>query len=145
MNRGALEQLMQEVDLEIQQATERALKAPQPHKGTALKYLYSESVDPTSSAFETEAKCSGDPRTMVDTITLTIHEEMARDLNVVVFGEDVADCSREEHLKEVKGKGGVFKATQGLQTVFWFASAFSTRRSRRRPSSAGRRAWRCAG
>ena len=126
MNRGALEQLMQEVDLEIQEATERALKAPQPHKGTALRYLYSESVDPTSSAFETEAKCAGDPRTMVDTITLTIHEEMARDLNVVVFGEDVADCSREEHLKEVKGKGGVFKATQGLQTAFGSERVFNT-------------------
>ncbi|MEO8049112.1 MAG: dehydrogenase E1 component subunit alpha/beta [Acidobacteriota bacterium] len=126
MTRGALEQLMQEVDLEIQQATERALKAPQPHKGSALRYLYSESVDPTSSAFETEAKCSGDPRTMVDTITLTIHEEMARDRNIVVFGEDVADCSREEHLKQVKGKGGVFKATQGLQTDFGSERVFNT-------------------
>ena len=126
MNRGTLEQLMQEVDLEIQQATERALKAPQPHKGTALRYLYSETVDPTSSAFETEAKCGGNPRTMVDTITLTIHEEMARNRNVVVFGEDVADCSREEHLKEVKGKGGVFKATQGLQTAFGSERVFNT-------------------
>ena len=126
MSRGALEQLMQEVDLEIQQATERALKAPQPHKGSALRYLYSETVDPTSTAFETEAKCSGDPRTMVDTITLTIHEEMARDRNIVVFGEDVADCSREEHLKEVKGKGGVFKATQGLQTDFGSDRVFNT-------------------
>jgi 2-oxoisovalerate dehydrogenase E1 component len=126
MNRGTLEQLMQEVDLEIQQASELALKARQPHKGTAMRYLYSETVDPTSSAFETEAKCSGDPRTMVDTITRTIHEEMARDLNVVVFGEDVADCSREEHLKEVKGKGGVFKATQGLQTAFGSERVFNT-------------------
>jgi 2-oxoisovalerate dehydrogenase E1 component len=126
MNRGDLEQLMQEVDLEIQQATERVLKAPQPHKGSALRYLYSESVDPTSTAFETEAKCAGDPRTMVDTITLTIHEEMARNSNVVVFGEDVADCSREEHLKEVKGKGGVFKATQGLQTAFGSERVFNT-------------------
>ncbi len=125
LSRNALEQLMQEVDLEIQQVTERALKAPQPHKGSALKYLYSDDVDPTSSAFETEAKCSGDPRTMVDTITLTISEEMARNGNIVVFGEDVADCSREEHLKEVKGKGGVFKATQGLQTAYGSRRVFN--------------------
>jgi 2-oxoisovalerate dehydrogenase E1 component len=125
MSRGALEQLMQEVDLEIQEVTERALKAPQPHKGSALKYLYSEDVDPTSSAFETEAKCAGDPRTLVDTITLTISEEMARNRNIVVFGEDVADCSREEHLKEVKGKGGVFKATQGLQTAYGSRRVFN--------------------
>src|ERR1700686_2337919 len=100
MSRGALEQLMQAVDLEIQEVTERALKAPQPPKGSALRYLYSESVDPTSREFETEAKCSGDPRTMVDTITLTLSEEMAHNPNVVVFGEDVADCSREEHLQQ---------------------------------------------
>jgi len=125
MSRGALEHLMQEVDLEIQEVTERALKAPQPHKGSALQYLYSESVDPTSSEFETEAKCAGDPRTMVDTITLTISEEMARDRSIVVFGEDVADCSREEHLKEVKGKGGVFKATQGLQTAYGSRRVFN--------------------
>jgi 2-oxoisovalerate dehydrogenase E1 component len=125
LSRNALEQLMQEVDLEIQEVTERALKAPQPHKGSALRYLYSEDVDPTSSAFETEAKCAGDPRTMVDTITLTINEEMARNRNIVVFGEDVADCSREEHLKEVKGKGGVFKATQGLQTAYGSRRVFN--------------------
>ena len=125
ISRGALEQLMQEVDLEIQEVTERALKAPQPPKGSALRYLYSEDVDPTSSAFETEAKCAGDPRTMVDTITLTISEEMARNPNIVVFGEDVADCSREEHLKEVKGKGGVFKATQGLQTSYGSRRVFN--------------------
>jgi len=125
ISRGALENLMQEVDLEIQEVTERALKAPQPHKGSALKYLYSESVDPTSSEFETEAKSAGDPRTMVDTITLTISEEMARDPNIVVFGEDVADCSRDEHLKEVKGKGGVFKATQGLQTTYGSRRVFN--------------------
>jgi len=126
IDRGTLEQLMQEVDLEIQQATERALKAPPPDKGSALRHLYSETVDPASSAFETEAKCAGDPRTMVDTITRTIHEEMARDRNVLVFGEDVADCSREEHLNEVKGKGGVFKATQGLQIAFGSERVFNT-------------------
>jgi len=117
--------LMQEVDLEIQEVTERALKAAQPHKGSALHYLYSETVDPTSSAFETEAKCSGEPRTMVDTITLTLSEEMARNENILVFGEDVADCSREENLKQVKGKGGVFKATQGLQTAYGSERVFN--------------------
>jgi len=85
LDRAALEQLAQEVDLEIQQVTERALKAAPPARGSALRYLYSETVDPTSSAFETEAKCSGDPRTMVDTITLTISEEMARNENILLF------------------------------------------------------------
>ncbi len=126
ISRDALDQLMQEVDLEIQQVSDLALKAAPPEAGTAMLHLYSEAVDPTSAAFDTEPRMSGDPRTMVDAITLTISEEMGRDPNVVVFGEDVADCSREENLKEVKGKGGVFKATQGLQTSYGSARVFNT-------------------
>ncbi|MSV34383.1 MAG: dehydrogenase [Bryobacterales bacterium] len=126
LNRSALDQILLEVDLEIKEATERALKAAPPAKGSALQYLYSDKIDPTASAFDTEPRCAGNPRTMVDTITLTLSEELARDQNVLVFGEDVADCSRDRNLKEVKGKGGVFKATQGLQTRFGSTRVFNT-------------------
>jgi 2-oxoisovalerate dehydrogenase E1 component len=121
-----IEIITKEIDLEIQHVTERVLKAPPPEKGSALKYLYSPDVDPTSSRFETEPKFSGEPKTMVDAITQTLHEEMRRNPLMVVFGEDVADCSREENLKEVKGKGGVFKATQGLQIVHGSHRVFNT-------------------
>jgi len=124
--RADLDQIMQEVDREIQEFTDRALKAEQPARGNALQHLYSEEIDPTSGAFETQPNYSDDVRTMVDEITLTIREEMARNPNILVFGEDVADCSREESLKEVKGKGGVFKATQGLQTKYGSARVFNT-------------------
>ena len=121
----ALELMTHEVELEIQHATERALKASPPAKGSALRHLYSERIDPTSSEFESEPQFSGEPRTMVDAINLTLHEEMSRDSKMIVFGEDVADCSREANLAEVKGKGGVFKATQGLQIAFGSGRCFN--------------------
>jgi 2-oxoisovalerate dehydrogenase E1 component len=125
-DRGHLDQLMQEIDAEIQEASERAMKAAVPARGTALRHLYSERVDPCSAQFEAEPTFTGDPRTMVDEITLTMFEEMGRNPNTVVFGEDVADCSREENLKEVKGKGGVFKATQGLQIAYGSERVFNS-------------------
>ena len=118
LDQHRLELLTHDVDLEIQRATDHALGAAPPAKGSALRYLYSDRVDPTSRQFRAAPQFSGDPRTMVDEINLTLHEEMRRNEKLVVFGEDVADCSHEENLLEVKGKGGVFKATLGLQAKF---------------------------
>ncbi len=121
-----LEAVRREVDLEIQEATERALKAKLPEPASAPLYVYSPDVDPTSPAFETEPRPTGPPITMVDAINRTLHDEMERNERIVVFGEDVADCSREENLKEVKGKGGVFKATLGLQRRFGSKRCFNS-------------------
>jgi 2-oxoisovalerate dehydrogenase E1 component len=126
LDRQGLQVIVHEVDQEIQEATERALRAEPPAKGSALQYLYSDKVDPTSAEFEVAPHFSGDPRTMVDEINLTLHEEMQRDSRIVVFGEDVADCSREASLAEVKGKGGVFKTTSGLQIKFGSARCFNS-------------------
>jgi 2-oxoisovalerate dehydrogenase E1 component len=126
MDRHALQRIAHEIEVEIQQATERALKAAPPTREAAFLYLYSDRVDPCSAGFEVEPTFEGEPRTMVDAINLTLHEEMARNPNVVVFGEDVADCGREENLGKVKGKGGVFKATAGLQTKFGTRRCFNT-------------------
>jgi 2-oxoisovalerate dehydrogenase E1 component len=123
---SGLERLQKEVDETVAAAIERALRADPPASGTSLLFLYSDKIDPTSTAFDTEPKLDGEPRTMVDSINLTLAEEMRRDPRVLVFGEDVADCSREDNLCEVKGKGGVFKATAGLQIQFGSRRCFNT-------------------
>jgi 2-oxoisovalerate dehydrogenase E1 component len=125
-DRQELERLTLEIDHEVQEAAQKALKAEAPPKGSTLEFLYSDQVDPTSAEFDREPVLEGEPRTMVDAINQTLHEEMARDHRVLMFGEDVADCSREEDLREVKGKGGVFKATAGLQKKFGYRRCFNT-------------------
>src|SRR5580693_2380609 len=126
LDRQALQLIIHEVDQEIQQATDLVLRAEPPAKDSALLYLYSDKTDPASAEFEAEPDFAGDPRTMVDEINLTLNEEMRRDSRVIVFGEDVADCSREASLAEVKGKGGVFKATAGLQIKFGSERCFNS-------------------
>ena len=123
---AALRRIVHEVEIEVQEAADRCLKAQSPESGSSLRFLYSERVDPRSNDFNAEARLSGEPKTMLDAINLTLAEEMRRDPLVVVFGEDVADCSRGEYLGEVKGKGGVFKATAGLQREFGSERCFNT-------------------
>jgi 2-oxoisovalerate dehydrogenase E1 component len=124
-----LQALKDEVQAEIDAAWEEADAAPRPEPNTYYKHLYSEEVDPTSAAFDTEDH-PGDQevgkKTMLDLINATLKQEMARDPRILVFGEDVADASREDILDEVKGKGGVFKTTHGLQKIFGAHRVFNT-------------------
>jgi len=122
----ALDRMNSEIDLAIQDISERVLREPPPDKSAALGFLYSPAVDPCSAAFESVPVFGGEPRTMIDEINRTLDEEMSRNPNMAVFGEDVADCSRPEHLGQVKGKGGVFKATHGLQRKHGSRRCFNT-------------------
>ena len=115
-----LEAIRAQVEEEVQVAADMALASPQPKPETALLWVYSPDVDPTSEQFDTEddPRFTGEPTTMVDLLNGCMKDEMARDPRILVFGEDVADVSREQYLKDVKGKGGVFKVTWGLQRQF---------------------------
>ena len=115
-----IEQIKQGVEEEVEIATQTALASPQPATDTIYRYVYSPDVDPASEQFDTEddPQFQGDPTTMVDLLNRCMKDEMARDPRIVVFGEDVADVSRDQYLGQVKGKGGVFKVTFGLQKAF---------------------------
>ena len=123
-----LQQLKDEVDREINEAADAALASPQPAPETATDFVYSPTIDPTSKEFDTEdnVQLTGNPGTMVDLINRCLHTEMKRDPRIVVFGEDIADCSREKSLNEVKGKGGVFKVTANLQREFGSARVYNS-------------------
>jgi 2-oxoisovalerate dehydrogenase E1 component len=123
-----LQKLKDEVDAIVSEAADIALASAQPAPETATHFVYSPDVDPTSKEFDTEegAELSGNTGTMVDNINRCLHEEMARNPRIVVFGEDVADVSREENLGKVKGKGGVFKVTANLQRNFGSARVFNS-------------------
>jgi 2-oxoisovalerate dehydrogenase E1 component len=123
-----IERIQQEVDAEVLAATDVALAAEQPAPDTIYDFVYSPDVDPTSERFDTEddPRFSGNETTMVDLLNACMRDEMRRDQKILMFGEDVADVSREANLGKVKGKGGVFKVTWGLQKEFGSARVYNS-------------------
>jgi 2-oxoisovalerate dehydrogenase E1 component len=126
-DRAALEA---EVLAEIEEAAEKAIHAPGHHPDRKLshveRHVFSVICDPASPAFDHPAQFSGEPLTMVESLNACLRDEMRRDPRIVMFGQDIADCSREQTLPEVKGKGGVFKVTHGLQREFGAARIFNS-------------------
>jgi 2-oxoisovalerate dehydrogenase E1 component len=128
LDEKGINELEKKVEEELQVAVDQALAALPPAPESVMQYVYSPDLDPTSAVFDTQAVAGADSadgkkpaaKTMADLINVTLRDEMKRDERIVIFGEDVADCSREEYLKRklVKGKGGVFKLTFGLQCEF---------------------------
>ena len=132
-----LKQIQADVDTEVQDSSDRAVEAPIPALDSYQQHLYSAGLDPASHAFDTkpqfpvhvEGETAVAPaKTMADLINACLRDEMKRDPRIVMFGEDVADCSREEYLKmkQVKGKGGVFKLTSGLQMEYGADRVFNS-------------------
>jgi 2-oxoisovalerate dehydrogenase E1 component len=126
MDQKEIEALEASCDREVREAADQALAAEPPDVASILVNVYSPDIDPTSSAFETQPQTHGTPKTMVEMVAATLFDEMGRDERITVFGEDVADASRDENLREVKGKGGVFKATAGLQRKYGADRVFNT-------------------
>jgi len=135
LDEAELNRIRKQVDEEVQQASDQAVAAKFPPTDSVTKFVYSPDLDPTSHAFDThpdfvrpeKGKLAGE-KTMADLINACLRDEMRRDPRIVIFGEDVADCSREQYLadKKVKGKGGVFKLTGGLQSDFGSDRVFNS-------------------
>ena len=118
-----LDKIQTEVEAAVKQAAEEAEASPQPGTDTVYHHVYSAEVKPN---FSTPAQSQGEPTTMVDLINSCLRDEMERNPNIRIFGEDVADASRAEVLEQCKGKGGVFKVTHGLQTKFGQQRVFNS-------------------
>ncbi len=116
------------VRAEVARASEEALAAPKPEptRAAAEAFLYSPDVDPASPDFDTPPRDGGESESVVGLINACLVDEMARDGRIVVFGEDVADVTRESARGEVQGKGGVFKVTHRLQQRFGADRVFNS-------------------
>ena len=140
LDEKGINKIEKEIEEQIQADADRALAAPVPQPETIYNFVYSPDLDPTSAAFDTRPafaspetatdgkKPASQNKTMADLINTALRDEMRRDERVIIFGEDVADASREQYLKQklIKGKGGVFKLTSGLQTEFGADRVFNS-------------------
>ncbi|HEV2104443.1 MAG TPA: transketolase C-terminal domain-containing protein, partial [Candidatus Eisenbacteria bacterium] len=120
LTEAQLAALHEEVHAVIHAASEEAQRASQPAPHTATAFVFSPDVDPASDRFASEPRPEpgAQGETLLQSINYTLRDEMRRDPRIVVFGEDVADASHAEVLGEVKGKGGVFGVTAGLQKLY---------------------------
>jgi 2-oxoisovalerate dehydrogenase E1 component len=126
LDEGGVNSLEKSVDEEVQAAADRALEAAFPETDSVYRHVYSENLDPRT--LSSDPQPHGAAKTMADLINACLKDEMRHDERVIVFGEDVADCSREDYLKQkqIKGKGGVFKLTAGLQCEFGSQRVFNS-------------------
>jgi 2-oxoisovalerate dehydrogenase E1 component len=128
LDEQGINRLEKQVDAEVAAAAEEALAAAPASANSIYDHVYSPNFDPASSALAASPKTDGTNKTMADLITACLRDEMKRDERIVIFGEDVADCTREQYLKEkqIKGKGGVFKLTSGLQCAYGADRVFNS-------------------
>jgi 2-oxoisovalerate dehydrogenase E1 component len=109
----------------VAEAARQALAAPRPDPLSVRDQVFGSVPVNLLPPPPEETGESGEVVTFGEAIRLTLHEQMARDERIRVFGEDVADAEPEQ-LEEVTGKGGVFGITFGLQREFGQGRCFNT-------------------
>ncbi|MFP5459132.1 MAG: thiamine pyrophosphate-dependent enzyme [Bacteriovoracia bacterium] len=118
MTKAEVDEVLEEASKEVREAMTQALATPWPDKSTYMDHLYSHDVDPTSAQFDTKAEMTGkEDIPLATAINMTLKSEIKKNPLMMVFGEDVADFTEVEKYDnpDLKGKGGVFKVTHGVQ------------------------------
>jgi 2-oxoisovalerate dehydrogenase E1 component len=88
------------------------LHSADPKPSEATSFNFDESGFKETLNYESSTP-SGNKIVMVDAINHALHEEMEKNPEMFIFGEDIED-----------GKGGVFTATKGLSTRFTREKSF---------------------
>ncbi|MBE0571406.1 MAG: dehydrogenase E1 component subunit alpha/beta [Ignavibacteriaceae bacterium] len=114
LNDDDYKKIWKEINEEIDEAADRAFKANDPDPKDAARYVYDESGLKESLDYEKNVP-AGEKIVMVDAINHSLHEEMKKNKDMYIFGEDIADM-----------KGGVFTATKGLSTNFGDERVFNS-------------------
>lgn len=114
LNQTEYDEIKKNVNDEVSQAADKALHSDDPHTGEATKYIFDESGFRETLIYESSIP-SGSKIVMVDAINHALHEEMEKNNEMFIFGEDIEDA-----------KGGVFTATKGLSTRFTKKRVFNS-------------------
>ncbi|MGH9033389.1 MAG: alpha-ketoacid dehydrogenase subunit alpha/beta, partial [Acidimicrobiia bacterium] len=116
------EQIRAEAKATVAEAAKEALAARRPDPGSVIAQVLGA---PAVTEVPDDPPAGSEEVTFGEAIRRTLHDEMARDERIRVFGEDVADADPRV-LDEVPGKGGVFGITFGLQREFGEARCYNT-------------------
>lgn len=109
-----IEELKKEISDEIMRIGDEVYTQQNPDAATVEKYVYCPEEEQTKIDYGKTTN-EGKPVVMVDAINHALHEEMEKNPDMVIYGEDIAD-----------GKGGVFTATKGLSTKYGNKRVFNS-------------------
>jgi 2-oxoisovalerate dehydrogenase E1 component len=120
-----LREINHELDEEILRAVDEVLALPKTDVSRLLGNVYAYEPKKAQAAYleasrdRTSAR-AGEPMVMADALNACLFELMEMIPGVVMWGEDIADLARDAFYKYpgLKGKGGVFGITKGLQRKF---------------------------
>lgn len=113
-SREKIAQLKKELSEEILKIADEVFTQPNPDASTVEDYMYCPENEQIEIEYE-KLSSEGPPVVMVDAVNHALHEEMEKNPDMLIYGEDIAD-----------GKGGVFTATKGLSTKFGEKRVFNS-------------------